>query len=118
MFKNMIGKSFIQLLLYVHERKEIGHMVICLCLFLHHIMTACKIAIKYTVTSNFFAICVEHACWCAYEHFRALHINNIYFIDFVKTRVIGVPKTLYEQKICIMFDILHIINYTIIMYGM
>lgn len=34
--------------LHVHERKEIGHMVICLCLFLHHIMTACKIAIKYT----------------------------------------------------------------------
>lgn len=51
-FKNMIGKSFIQLLLYVHERKEIGHMVIYLCLFLHHIMTACKIAIKYTVTSK------------------------------------------------------------------
>lgn len=50
--KNMIGKSFIQLLLYVHERKEIGHMVICLCLFLHNIMTACKIAIKYTVTSK------------------------------------------------------------------
>lgn len=61
MFKNMIGKSFIQLRLYVHERKEIGHMVICLCLFLHHIMTACKIAIKYTVTSKI--LCNTEYAW-------------------------------------------------------